>query len=63
MKKEYIVPRVFVVEVKGCQLLYSHSISADPETTTEQQCVRRFIDETRRKTTAVCFLATQIIEN
>lgn len=49
MKKEYIVPRVFVVEVKGCQLLYSHSISADPETTTEQQCVRRFIDDDEEK--------------
>lgn len=49
MKKEYIVPRVFVVEVKGCQLLYGYSISADPETTTEQQCVRRFIDDDEEK--------------
>lgn len=45
MKKEYIIPRVDVVEVKGCQLLYSHSINADPETTTDEQCVRRFIDD------------------
>lgn len=45
MKKEYIVPRVFVVEVKGCQLLASHSKYADEETTTDEQCVRRFIDD------------------
>lgn len=62
MKKEYIIPSVYVVEVKGCQLLHSHSITADPETTTDEQCVRRFIDD-EEETTAVCFLATQIIEN
>ena len=45
MKKEYNVPRVFVVEVKGCQLLASHSKYADEETTTDEQCVRRFIDD------------------
>lgn len=45
MKKEYIIPRVDVVEVKGCQLLRSLSVTADPETTTDEQCVRRFIDE------------------
>lgn len=45
MKKEYIIPSVYVVEVKGCQLLHSHSITADPETTTDEQCVRRFIDD------------------
>lgn len=45
MKKEYIIPSVYVVEVKGCQLLHSHSITADPEPTTDEQCVRRFIDD------------------
>lgn len=45
MKKEYIIPSVYVVEVMGCQLLHSHSITADPETTTDEQCVRRFIDD------------------
>lgn len=45
MKKEYIIPSVYVVEVKGCQLLHSLSITADPETTTDEQCVRRFIDD------------------
>lgn len=45
MKKEYIIPSVYVVEVKGCQLLHSHSITADPETTTDEQCVRRFVDD------------------
>lgn len=45
MKKEYIIPSVYVVEVKGCQLLHSHYITADPETTTDEQCVRRFIDD------------------
>lgn len=45
MKKEYIIPRVDVVEVKGCQLLHGHSITADPETTTDEQCVRRYIDD------------------
>lgn len=45
MKKEYIIPRVDVVEVKGCQLLRSLSVTADHETTTDEQCVRRFIDE------------------
>lgn len=46
MKKEYIIPSVYVVEVKGCQLLNSTSpIYADEETTTDEQCVRRFIDD------------------
>lgn len=45
MKKEYIIPRTFVVEVESCQLLRSHSFSADADTTTDQQCVRRFIDD------------------
>ena len=45
MKKEYIIPSVYVVEVKGCQLLASHSKYADEETTTDEQCVRRFIDD------------------
>lgn len=45
MKKEYIIPRTFVVEVESCQLLHSHSITANPETTTDEQCVRRFIDD------------------
>lgn len=44
MKKEYIIPSVYVVEVKSCQLLASHSKYADEETTTDEQCVRRFID-------------------
>ena len=45
MKKEYIIPRTFVVVVESCQLLHSHSISADEDTTTDEQCVRRFIDD------------------
>lgn len=46
MKKEYILPRTFVVEVENCQLLNSTSpIYADEETTTDEQCVRRFIDD------------------
>ncbi len=45
MKKEYIIPRTFVVEVESCQLLASHSKYADEETTTDEQCVRRFIDD------------------
>lgn len=45
MKKEYIIPRTFVVEVESCQLLHSNSIYADEDTTTDQQCVRRFIDD------------------
>lgn len=45
MKKEYIIPRTFVVVVESCQLLHSHSLYADEETTTDEQCVRRFIDD------------------
>lgn len=45
MKKEYIIPRIFVVEVESSQLLNSHSIYADEDTTTDEQCVRRFIDD------------------
>lgn len=46
MKKEYIIPRTFVVEVENCQLLNStSSVYADEDTTTDQQCVRRFIDD------------------
>lgn len=46
MKKEYIIPRTFVVEVESCQLLNrTSSFYADPETTTDEQCVRRFIDD------------------
>lgn len=46
MKKEYIIPRTFVVEVESCQLLYKNSsVYADEETTTDEQCVRRFIDD------------------
>ena len=37
MKKEYIIPRTFVVEVESCQLLASHSKYADEETTTDEQ--------------------------
>lgn len=46
MKKEYIIPRTFVVEVQGCQHLNrTSSVYADEETTTDEQCVRRFIDD------------------
>ena len=46
MKKEYIIPRTFVVDVESSQLLNSTSpIYADEETTTDEQCVRRFIDD------------------
>lgn len=46
MKKEYILPRTFVVEVESCQLLNgASSFQADEDTTTDQQCVRRFIDD------------------
>lgn len=46
MKKEYIIPRTFVVEVESCQLLNgASSVSLDEDTTTDQQCVRRFIDD------------------
>lgn len=46
MKKEYIIPSVYVVEVKGCQLLNgASSVSLDGDTTTDEQCVRRFIDD------------------
>ena len=45
MKKEYIIPRVDVVEVKGYQLLQGSRIIPDGDTTTDEQCVRRFIDD------------------
>lgn len=46
MKKEYIIPRTFVVEVESSQLLNRISSQyADEDTTTDQQCVRRFIDD------------------
>lgn len=46
MKKEYIIPRTFVVEVESCQLLNgTSSVYADEDTTTDEQCVRRFIDD------------------
>lgn len=46
MKKEYIIPRTFVVEVESCELLNgTSSVYADEETTTDEQCVRRFIDD------------------
>ena len=46
MKKEYIIPRTFVVEVESCQLLRANSSERLYEdTTTEEQCVRRFIDD------------------
>ncbi len=46
MKKEYIIPRTFVVEVESCQLLHANSSERLYEdTTTEEQCVRRFIDD------------------
>lgn len=46
MKKEYIIPRTFVVEVESSQLLNRISSQrADGDTTTEEQCVRRFIDD------------------
>ena len=46
MKKEYIIPRTYVVEVESCQILNGpSSVYADEETTTDEQCVRRFIDD------------------
>lgn len=46
MKKEYIIPRTFVVEVESSQLLRANSSEhLYEDTTTEEQCVRRFIDD------------------
>lgn len=40
MKKKYIIPRAYVVEVKGPQLLLSLGSGE-----TGEQCVRKFIDD------------------
>lgn len=43
MKKKYIIPKAYVVEVKGPQLLYT--VSVDGTTDTDGQYVKRFFDD------------------
>lgn len=41
MKRDYIVPEIIVMKMDAGELLAGSSISADGDTTTEEQCAPR----------------------